>query len=71
VDRAVGDAARARTAAVKKSRGEELRRKIFAGAVLLSKVEKGEFEEETLKAWMAVALTRAEDRALFGLPVKT
>jgi hypothetical protein len=26
-----------------------------------------EFEEATLKAWMSVALTRAEDRALFGL----
>jgi hypothetical protein len=37
-----------RTAA-KKSRGEELRRKILAGAVLLAKVEAGEFEEERLK----------------------
>jgi large subunit ribosomal protein L7/L12 len=59
--------ARARTTAAKKSRGEELRRKILAGAVLLSKVETGEFEEATLKTWMSVALTRAEDRALFGL----
>jgi hypothetical protein len=59
--------ARARTTAAKKSRGEELRRKILAGAVLLAKVEKGEFEEEVLKAWMSVALTRPEDRALFGL----
>lgn len=39
--------ARARTAAAKRSRGEELRRKILAGAVLLAKVEKGEFHEET------------------------
>ena len=44
--------ARARTTAAKKSRGEELRRKILAGAVLLSKVEAGEFQEATLKAWM-------------------
>jgi hypothetical protein len=59
--------ARARTAASKKSRGEELRRKILAGAVLLAKVENGEFQEETLKQWMDGALTRQEDRALFGL----
>jgi hypothetical protein len=61
--------ARARTTAAKKSRGEELRRKILAGAVLLAKVEAGEFEEAVLKQRMSVALTRSEDRALFGLPV--
>jgi hypothetical protein len=60
---------RARTTAAKKSRGEELRRKILAGAVLLAKVEAWEFEEATLKAWMDGALSRPEDRALFGLPV--
>jgi len=59
--------ARARTAASKKSRGEELRKKILAGAVLLSKVEAGEFEEAVLKRWMATILTRPEDRELFGL----
>jgi hypothetical protein len=58
----------ARTAAAKKSRGEELRRKILAGAVLLAKVEKGEFGEKILKEWMSIALTRPEDRELFGLP---
>jgi hypothetical protein len=62
--------ARAQTTAAKKSRGEELRRKILAGAVLLSKVEAGEFEEATLKAWMGAALSRPEDRELFGLDVK-
>jgi len=62
--------ARARTTAAKKSRGEELRRKILAGAVLLAKVEKGEFQEEILRAWMLEALTRAEGRALFGLGEK-
>jgi hypothetical protein len=63
--------ARARSTAAKKSRGEELRRKILAGAVLLAKVEAGEFEEEILKTWMRTALTRPEDRALFGLEGKT
>jgi hypothetical protein len=62
--------ARARTTAAKKSRGEELRRKILAGAVLLAKVEKGEFEAAALKAWMDGALSRAEDRELFGLDGK-
>jgi hypothetical protein len=59
--------ARACTVAAKRARHEELRRKILAGAVLLSKVEAGEFEEEILKTWMRKALTRPEDRALFGL----
>ena len=59
--------ARARTTAAKKSRGEEFRRKILAGAVLLAKVEKGEFQEATLKQWMEAALSRPEDRELFGL----
>jgi hypothetical protein len=59
--------ARARTAASKRSRGEDLRRKILAGAVLLAKVEAGEFEEKILKEWMDGALTRNDDRLLFGL----
>ena len=62
--------ARARTTAAKRTRHEELRRKILVGAVLLSKVEAGEFQEATLKAWMEKALTRAEDRVLFGLGEK-
>jgi multidrug efflux pump subunit AcrA (membrane-fusion protein) len=62
--------ARARTTAAKRARGEELRRKILAGAVLLSKVEAGEFEEAVLRGWMEAALTRSEDRALFGLDGK-
>jgi hypothetical protein len=62
--------ARTRTTAAKKSRGEELRRKILAGAVLLAKVEKGEFDEVVLKGWMDGALSRADDRELFGLDGK-
>jgi hypothetical protein len=63
--------ARARSVATRRSRHEELRRKILVGAVVLAKVEAGKFEEATLKAWMSVALTRAEDRALFGLGEKS
>jgi hypothetical protein len=59
--------ARARTTAAKRVRHEELRRKILAGAVLLAKVEAKEFDEAVLRGWMDTALTRADDRALFGL----
>jgi large subunit ribosomal protein L7/L12 len=59
--------ARARSLAVKRTRGEELRRKILAGAVLLDKVDKGEFEERTLREWMAAALVKPEDKVLFGI----
>jgi hypothetical protein len=63
--------ARARSAASKRVRGEELRKKILAGAVLLAKVEAGEFDVTTLRRWMDAALTRPEDRELFELPVKS
>jgi len=63
--------ARARTVAAKRARGEELRRKILVGAILLSKVEAGEFDEAVLKRWMDAALSREEDRALFGLGAKS
>ena len=62
--------ARARTVAAKRSRHEELRRKILVGAVVLAKVEAGEFEEVVLKKWMDQAVSRPEDRALFGLDGK-
>jgi hypothetical protein len=39
------------------------------GAVILAKVEAGEIEERTLKQWLNPAVTKAEDRALFGLQV--
>jgi large subunit ribosomal protein L7/L12 len=63
--------ARARTTAAKRSRGEELRRKILVGAVVLAKVEEGFFDAGVLRGWMDAALTRADDRALFGLAVKS
>jgi hypothetical protein len=61
---------RARTTAARRSRHEELRRKILVGAVVLAKVEAKEFDEHTLKKWMDRELTRADDRALFGLEGK-
>jgi len=38
--------------------------------VVLAKVEAGEIEEKTLKAWLDPALEKAEDRSLFGLTAK-
>jgi hypothetical protein len=59
--------ARARTVEARRSRREDLRRKILVGAVVLAKVGDGSIEEELLKAWLRPAITKAEDRALFGL----
>jgi hypothetical protein len=59
--------ARARAVEGRRSRREELRRKFLVGAVVLAKVEAGEIEERTLKQWLDPAVTKPEDRALFGL----
>jgi predicted RNase H-like nuclease (RuvC/YqgF family) len=61
---------RSRTIAARRSRHEELRKKILVGAVVLAKVDAKEFDEKTLRAWMDRELTRADDRALFGLDSK-
>ena len=59
--------ARERAAKKKRQRSEETRRKILVGAVILAKVERGEWPKERLRELMDQALTRADDRALFGL----
>jgi hypothetical protein len=59
--------ARARTVAVRRARGQELRRKILVGAIVLAKVEEGVLEEAVLRGWLDTALTREDDRALFEL----
>jgi hypothetical protein len=61
---------RARTIVARRSRHEELRKKILVGAVVLAKVEAKEFDETILRRWMNRELTRADDRALFGLDEK-
>jgi hypothetical protein len=37
------------------------------GAIVLAKVDQGLLEEATLRRWLDGALTRADDRQLFGL----
>jgi hypothetical protein len=59
--------ARERAAEKKRQRSEDTRRKILVGAVILAKVEHGEWPKERLRELMDQALTRADDRALFGL----
>jgi hypothetical protein len=61
---------RARTVAARRSRHDELRKKILVGAVMLAKVAAKEFDEQILIGWMDRELTRGEDRALFGLDEK-
>jgi hypothetical protein len=59
--------ARARTVESRRTRREELLRKILVGAVVLAKVEDGSLEEAVLKAWLHPAIARPEDRVLFEL----
>jgi large subunit ribosomal protein L7/L12 len=51
----------------KKQRSHETRRKVVVGAVILGKVARGEWPNEKLLALIEPALTRDDDRALFGL----
>jgi hypothetical protein len=58
---------RRRSIESRRKRRDDLRRKILAGAVVLAKVEEGRFQQATLQEWLDAALTRPDDRALFGL----
>lgn len=59
--------ARQRAAEAKRTRQQDTRRKVLVGALILSKVERGEWPREKLLAMLDTALTRADDRALFEL----
>ena len=54
-----------------KARKDETRRKILAGAILLAKVESGDFDSRTFRRWLDKSLTRKDDRHLFGLDAPT
>ncbi|HEY6455519.1 MAG TPA: mobilization protein [Steroidobacteraceae bacterium] len=60
-------AARKRTLESRRSRRDDTRRKILVGAIVLAKVEQGVIQESILQGWLDDALTRADDRSLFGL----
>jgi chromosome segregation ATPase len=61
--------ARKRSLASRRARKDDTRRKILIGAVVQAKVDQGVLEEAVLRTWLDAALTRAEDRVLFDLPV--
>ncbi len=62
--------ARKRALASRRTRKDDTRRKILAGAILLAKVEAGDFDSRTFRRWVDKALTRKDDRELFGLPAE-
>lgn len=59
--------ARKRTLESRRTRRDDTRRKILVGAIVLAKVGQGVIEEAELRGWLEGALTRPDDRALFGL----
>jgi hypothetical protein len=60
--------ARKKAIETKRERKADTRRKILIGAVVMAKVEQKVMDEKALRAWLDEALTRKDDRALFGLP---
>lgn len=60
--------ARKRAVESKAKRSMDTRRKILIGAAILAKVERGEWPHDKLLAMLDAALTREDDRELFGLP---
>lgn len=60
--------ARKRAAESKKSRAYATRKKILIGSMLEARVALGKLAESKLNAMMDEYLTRADDRAVFGLP---
>ena len=60
-------ASRASALASSRAHKDDTRRKILAGAILLAKVEAGDFDSRTFKRWLDKTLTRDDNRRLFGL----
>ena len=59
--------ARKRAIETQRERKAETRRKILVGGIVLEKLRQGEIDGEQFRGWVDQALTRADDRALFGL----
>jgi hypothetical protein len=58
---------RKRAVAAHRERKLAIRRQILVGAIILKKVEHGEIDGRQFRGWLDQGLTRADDRALFGL----
>jgi len=61
--------ARRRASDALRERKATTRRRILVGGVVLAKVQQGEIDNELFRRWLDQALTRADDRALFGLTI--
>ena len=61
------DDARRRTLESRRSRREDARRKLLIGAAVLMQVDRGTLQTAVLRQWLDSALTRADERNLFGL----
>jgi hypothetical protein len=59
---------RKKAIATKRERKADTRRKILVGAIVMAKVEQKVLDEKVLRGWLDQALTRKDDRELFGLP---
>ena len=59
--------ARKRALASRQERKNDTRRKILLGATVLARIDRGELDQATINGWLDAALTRTDDRALFGL----
>jgi hypothetical protein len=59
--------ARRRSLESRRSRKADTRRKILVGAIVLAKVDRGEIAAADLRSWLEAALTRGDDRGLFGM----
>ena len=53
----------------RRDRKADTRRKILIGAIVLAKIDQGEFDRALLHRWLDATLTRPADRALFDLSV--
>ena len=62
--------ARKKALASRRTRKDDTRRKILAGAIVLARVAQGQIPEPEFRAWLDAALTRSDDRALFDLPAR-
>lgn len=60
-------AARQKSLESRRERKADTRRKILVGAAVLARIERGLIPEAELRDWLDEALTRPDDRALFGL----
>jgi hypothetical protein len=61
--------ARKRASDALRERKATTRRRILVGGIVLAKVQRGELDKELFRSWLDQALTRADDRALFDLPM--